>query len=59
MSTKCLYLKHLQYGGTPYEELLKYFPQAPKSLLALPPIILDDTITLYGGREVYGQYNIR
>jgi len=43
-------------GGTPYEELLKYFPKAPKSLLALPPIILDDTITLYGGSEVYGQY---
>ena len=44
-------------GKSPVEALREIDPKLPKEILFLPPIILDDTITLVGGgTEVYRHY---
>ena len=46
-------------GKSPAEALGEVNPKLPKEILFLPPIILDDTITLLGGgTEVYRYYRL-
>jgi hypothetical protein len=45
-------------GKSPAEALQEINPKLPKDILFLPPIILDDRITLLGGgTEVYRYYS--
>jgi len=47
-------------GKSPAEALAEVSPKLPKEILFLPPIILDDRITLLGGgTEVYRHYSMR
>ena len=47
-------------GKSPAEALREIDPKLPKEILFLPPIILDDRITLLGGgTEVYRHYRTR
>jgi len=46
-------------GKSPAEALREIDPKLSKEILFLPPIILDDTITLLGGgTEVYRHYSL-
>jgi len=46
-------------GKSPAEALQKVTPKLPRDILFLPPIILDDRITLLGGgTEVYRHYTV-